>query len=151
MASWNDTVLSTSSSIERIEKGVSTLLSSSLTFTNNKIALAKDLLKARIQSELKAGNYDYLVDYENGKQLIDLIANPEIFALASDYYTCALIYADVATSNSSGAYVAKSANFMQEYDVQFLLAYATIHISRTQDGETTDYNPTTIRQTGFGR
>lgn len=81
---------------------------------NDKIAIAKDILRYDIERLLT--EHQILVDEEIGQKLIDAVANPETYALASDYKTIQLIYEDMAeTSLSAELYLKKANSYKLKY------------------------------------
>jgi len=81
---------------------------------DDKIAIAKDIIRYDIERLLT--EHKVWVDEESGQKLIDVIANPETYALASDYKTIQLIYEDMAeTSLSAELYLKKANSYKLKY------------------------------------
>jgi len=86
---WASSSLSTTGSIARWESDINDLADSGSNWTG-KIDAAKELLGDQLEWYLK--NQGVKVDASQGEILIDVIANPTVFSVTSDYATLALIY-----------------------------------------------------------
>ena len=113
MAVWADATLSDSDSIAKFESEIN-----SLTSTNweNSIAIAKELIGDKLEVILI--NQGYSVDEADGEVLLDIIANPTVFNLSSDYFVLYLIYGDLS-QGAEGLYMMKSDKYLQLFKQKF--------------------------------
>ena len=141
MATWANTTLSTASTLEAVESLSSKLMTTDQTAA--KITRAKKLLKRQIEAWI-AGK-GITVDESDSEILIDVIANPEIFDVTSDYLTLFLLYQDLYFNNSEGLYMAKRDYYETEWEDAYILAQSGINWDYDQDGTVDDYRKVTVR------
>ncbi|MBT7470198.1 MAG: hypothetical protein HN692_07335 [Candidatus Cloacimonetes bacterium] len=105
MADWSTAELSTTTSIVKFESEINDLTA---TNWNNQIAIAKELLGDRLEVVLTERGIS--VDEAESEVLLNVIANPTVFNLTSDYLTLSLIYDDLS-QGMEGLYLSKSEKY----------------------------------------
>ncbi|MBT6994537.1 MAG: hypothetical protein HN952_06230 [Candidatus Cloacimonetes bacterium] len=105
MADWSTAELSTTTSIAKFESEINDLTA---TNWNNQIAIAKELLGDRLEVVLTERGIS--VDEAESEVLLNVIANPTVFNLTSDYLTLSLIYDDLS-QGMEGLYLSKSEKY----------------------------------------
>jgi hypothetical protein len=129
---WNDVTLSTSQSIARIEGEVSSLLD-----PGDKIELANKMLRRQVENFLSGRGYQ--VNENAGESLLDLVGNPSVFDLASDYLVLHLIYSDLAISMGHDAYQSKAEFYHRQHVTQFEAALRAVRLDPLGDGHPEPY------------
>ena len=113
MAVWADAILSDAASIEKFEGEINSLTS---TNWDNAIAIAKELIGDKLEVILI--NQGIAVDEAGGEILLDVIANPTVFNISSDYFVLYLIYEDLS-QGSDGLYMMKAEKYIELYQQKF--------------------------------
>jgi len=139
MATWANTTLTTTTSLEAIEHIANDLMT--IDQIEAKITLAKKKLKLSIEKWLAGQGYK--VDESDSEILIDIISNPENFGLSSDYLTLSLIYADLFFQNTDSMYGAKRDYYEGEYEEAYTLALSGLNYDYDQDGTVDEYRKVT--------
>jgi len=111
--SWSGATLSTTTSIAKIESEVNNLTS---TNWNDKIALAKELIGDRLEVILT--NRGYKVDELDSEVLLDIISNPTVFNISSDYLVLSLTFEDLS-QGSDGLYKSKAEKYLAYFEQKF--------------------------------
>jgi hypothetical protein len=124
---WNDVTLSTSQSISRIEGEVASLLDPA-----DKIALADKLIRRQVENLL--ASREYRVDESAGQSLLDLVGDPMVFDLASDYLVLHLIYSDLAVTMGREMHQSKAEFYHRQFETQFNAAVRAIRLDPNRDG-----------------
>lgn len=133
MATWSTATLSTSTSIGKIESEINSLTS---TNWDNKIAIAKELIGDRLEVILTERNIR--VDEAGGDVLLDVIANPTVFNLSSDYMTLHLIYDDLS-QGQEGLYMQKLQKYNDYFERKFSEDVKRMNLDYDNDGTTDAY------------
>ena len=133
MATWITAVLSTSTSIAKIESEINSLTS---TNWDNKIAIAKELIGDRL--EVILNERGVRVDEAGGEVLLDVIANPTVFNLTSDYMTLHLIYDDLS-QGQEGLYMQKLQKYNAYFERKFNEDVKRMNLDLDNDGNTDEY------------
>jgi len=133
MANWDSATLSTSTSIAKIETEIN-----SLTATNweDKILMAKELIGDKLEVILTERGIS--VDESDSDVLLDVIANPTVFNLTSDYMTLHLIYDDLS-QGEVGLYMSKSEKYFAYYENKFTEDLKRMNLDLDNDGTTDVY------------
>jgi len=106
----------------------------------DKISIAKAKLKNRLETHLVGRGYRDYVNYEDGEELIDIIENPETFAIASDYLTLHYIFRDLAVKEDvDSMYYAKQREYKKDYEEEFAEAVRRINYDFDQDSTVDKY------------
>lgn len=129
---WNDVELSTAQTIARIEGEVNSLLD-----PTDKIALAKKILGRQLENLLSTRGYR--VNEAGGENLLELVANPAVFDLASDYLTLHLVYTDLSISMGRESYQGKADFYHRQYESHFATAARAIQLDTDLDGRADVY------------
>ena len=114
MADWSAAVLSTSTSIAKIESELNNL---TVTNWDNAIAFAKELIGDKL--EVLLTDRGYSVDEANSEVLLDVIANPTVFNLTSDYLVLSKVFEDLS-QGTDGLYKSKSEKYAALYERKFV-------------------------------
>lgn len=104
----------------------------------DKITLAKDILG--VDLELRLLQDGYTVDYDDGENILDLIANPTIFTNASDFMTLHLIYTDLAIGQNDEVFQKKAELYENRYKLELEKTTKLVDIDIDMDGTTDAYN-----------
>jgi hypothetical protein len=127
---WSDATLTTSESLEKYESEINNLTSENW---DNAIAIAKEIIGDKLEVVLMERGVS--VD-EESQELLDVIANPEVFNMSSDYLTLSLIFDDLS-QGADGLYKDKAMKYYQKFELKFaedikrMLLDDTIGIYRT--------------------
>ena len=135
--SWSSATLSDASSLEKHEAEINDLTSSDW---NDKISVAKELIGDRIEIALKDRGYDDYIDYTNDEDIKDLVANPTVMNLSSDFLTLSLIFVDLASGQETGTYAWKRDYYNDKYQEQMEIDLQRIDLDLDQDDDTDIYN-----------
>lgn len=133
MATWSTAVLSTSTTIAKIETEINSLTS---TNWDNKIALAKEIIGDKLEVILTERGIR--VDEADSKILLDVIANPTVFNLSSDYLTLHMIYDDLS-QGQDGLYLVKSEKYNAYFERKFSEDLKRMNLDLDNDGTTDEY------------
>lgn len=133
---WSSTVLSTTGSLAGIESEIASLTQDDW---DDKIALAKKILGRRLETMLSQRGYS--VDEASGESLLDLIANPVVFDMASDYLSLHLIFSDLSLSMGREPYRLKADHYRREFEAQYALAVQSVHLDTDLDGDADVWRP----------
>ena len=106
---------------------------------SNKISLAKELLGEDMERSLMNENLDHFINYADGEDLKDIVFNPTIFSIASDYLTLSLIYEDLANADEDSIFYKKSQNYRVKYERQFKKAYNLKNLDLDLDSDADIY------------
>lgn len=117
---WNDTVLSTTSSIARHQYNVNSLCTIG-TDWNDKIAIAHQ----------KLGN-DLIGRMYNNLDSLDDIQNTATLQLAEDYMTLALIYTELSANGLNEVFIGKRDWYWRMYSLQLSQSIPRIKLYNTQ-------------------
>jgi len=105
-----------------------------------KITIAKNKIKNKLETHLVMRGYRDYVNYDNGEELINIIANPETFSMSSNYLTLHYIFRDLATlQDVDSMYYAKQREYKKDFDEEFEEAIRRINYDYDQDGSTDEY------------
>ncbi len=104
----------------------------------DKIALAKDILGADIEIRLLQDGKS--VDYAEGEVLLDIIANPTIYGLCSDFKILELIYTDLSHGDEDSVYWRKAEIYLTKYTNELVKANQRVNFDNDLDGTTDEYN-----------
>ena len=139
MADWSSATLSTSTSIAKIESEIN-----DLTATNwdSKIEIAKELIGDKLEVILTERGI--VVDEADSKVLLNVIANPTVFNLTSDYMTLHLIYDDLS-QGQEGLYRQKTEKYNAYFERKFNEDVKRMNLDFDNDGNTDAYR---VRWTG---
>lgn len=117
---WNDTVLSTTSSIARHQYNVNSLCTIG-TDWNDKIAIAHQ----------KLGN-DLIGRMYNNLDSLDDIQNTDTLELAEDYMTLALIYTELSANGLNEVFMSKRDWYWRMYSLELSQSIPRIKLYNTQ-------------------
>jgi len=81
------------------------------------------------------------VDYDSGEILLDVINNPTVFGITSDYLTLALIYEDLSQGNYETLYGQKSKIYYSKYDQKYQQDVNRIDYDLNLDNTVDSYSP----------
>ena len=98
----------------------------------DKIALARTMLERRLENALT--NRGVRVSEAAGQVLLDVVANPRVFALASDYLTLHLIYTDLAADMGKELWFRKAEWYQRQFDANFTAALRQVNLDINVDG-----------------
>ncbi len=118
----------------------STALHATYTVSANwldKIAMAKKIIGRRLENQLSSQGYT--VDEGSGKVLLDIVVNPELFDICSDYLTLHLIYTDLANAMGREMYWTKAEFYHRVYKDHFDVAAKALNLDTTLDGSVDRY------------
>lgn len=87
----------------------------------------------------------YVVDYEEGEVLLDIIYNPTCFSVSSDYLTLAIIYEDLSRGDYETLYGQKAKIYYSKFDNKYPQDLERINYDLNLDDTVDSYTPT-IRQ-----
>lgn len=105
----------------------------------DKITVAKAKIKNKLETWLSMRGYKDYPDYDSDEVLIDLIANPDTFAIASDYLTLHYIFRDLAIAKGEDSiWYVKSKEYKRDFDEEFNEAVRRITLDLNQDGTAED-------------
>ncbi len=130
----------------------STALHATYTVSANwldKIAMAKKIIGRKLENQLSAQGYN--VDESNGKVLLDIIVNPELFDICSDYLTLHLIYTDLANAMGREMYWTKAEFYHRVFKDHFDVAAKAINLDTTLDGKVDRYRANVFSTTRHKR
>jgi len=132
--SWSTAVLSTRTSVEKIEMelGSDSILTDAQ--VNNKIALAKTLIGNSTELYLTMEK-EITVDESASEVLLNVIANPTVLSTASDYLVCSLIYEELSDGDDRSLYYVKAEKYHAYFETQFESAKMRFNIDRDLDGD----------------
>ncbi len=136
MGNWTDAELSTTTTLAALESEINSLTDSDWT---GKITLAKEEIGDRIEVYLKSRHYDSYIDFSEGQDIKDLISNPTVFNLSSDFYTLYLIYEDLAQGKNESAYYIKKQDYLQRFQDKIENDMQRIEISYDRDSTAEEY------------
>lgn len=106
-----------------------------------KINFAKTKLQTALENYLSSNGYK--VDEDSGENLIDLIANPDIFARASDYMTLFLIFSDLELGGTVNEIFDRKKDFYLEcYREEMEAKLKQVNIDIDLDGDADRYRVT---------
>ena len=106
---------------------------------NDKISNAKTIVGLDIEKLLRS--YGVVVDEYNGKILLDVVANPANFNIASDYKTLQLIYEDLCEGSLSAETFRKKADsYRVRYNAEIQEAWKRINIDYLASGNVDVYH-----------
>jgi hypothetical protein len=103
----------------------------------DKLNLAKQMLG--IDIEIALAERGVVVNELSGQVLLDVVTNPEEFAIASDYLALHLIYLDLSNGGFSELYDTKSKQYRSLYDIHFAKALKVMNLDPALSGLTTTY------------
>jgi hypothetical protein len=98
----------------------------------DKIDLAKEMLKYEIETALT--EMHYFVDEQAGEKLIDIVANPETFSLASDYLALHLIFTDLSQGGFNELFKNKAEYYWACYQRELKNCYKRLDIDYNLSG-----------------
>lgn len=127
--SWDTLTLSTATSLARLESEVTQLVPDQI---DGKIALAKKILGRRLENLLCLRGIT--ADETDGRTLIDVIANPGVFDLTSDYLTLHLIFSDLMLSMGQDSYRDKAEFHRREFEQHFERTASVMNLDINLDG-----------------
>lgn len=133
MADWSAAVLSTAASIAKIEAEINDLTS---TDWSNAIALSKELIGDKL--EVLLTDRGYSVDEADSEVLLDIIANPTVFNLTSDYLVLSKAFGDLS-QGTEGLYKSKSDKYMAFYEAKFVEDVRRMNLDTNNDDVVDDY------------
>ena len=133
MGVWADAVLSTTASLAKIESEINSLTDTSWT---NAIALAKELIGDKL--ELILMNRGINVDESDSEVLLDVILNPTVFNLSSDYLSLSLGFDDMSLGDGD-LYEYKSLKFKKKFEMKFNDDIRRITLDRNLDDTADTY------------
>jgi len=145
MGNWSDATLSTTTSIAKIETEINSLTNSTQA---DKIALAKEILGDEVELALMDSKYKDYIDLSDNEDYKDLVANPTVFNLSSDYMVLKLIFEDLCGGNEESNYFGKYKLYAKKFDLQFQKDMQRINISTDLDSTAEEYAKDITR---FGR
>ncbi|MCD4829620.1 MAG: hypothetical protein K8R90_09370 [Candidatus Cloacimonetes bacterium] len=99
---------------------------------HDKIALARTMLERKLENALTGRGIR--VNETAGQALLDVVANPRVFALAGDYLTLHLIYADLAADMGKEVWFRKAEWYQRQFDANFAAALRQVNLDTTLDG-----------------
>lgn len=146
--SWGNTIFSTTTTIAKWEQEINDLTSSDW---NDKIDLAKTIMGSDVELRLLKTGFGKYIDFKAGEDVKDLITNPEIFNLASDFKTLQLIYEDLAKGDTDSYFWVKSRLYKTRYDEELNRVWALKNMDYDQDEEVDEYKNDTFAAGGFTR
>jgi len=129
---WINAILSTTTSLAKYESEINDLTSGTWA---NAIALAKEILGDKL--EIILTNRGYSVD-EDEAALLDIIENPTVFNMTSDYLTLALIYEDLS-QGMEGLYKYKSEKYYTKFEKKFDEDVRRLNLDTNVDGTVDSY------------
>jgi len=141
MAKWDDTTLSTATTIAQWETEINDYAESGSDWSD-KITLAKKIIKRDIEEKLRSAGYT--CDYENDEEIINIINNADVFDLASDCKTLELIYKDLSRGDTESDFGQKMMDYRDKYSVMFDKAMKNLNLDTDQDDETDAYASTVL-------
>lgn len=104
----------------------------------DKIDVAKSIIGFDLEKLLT--DHNITVDEAAGQKLLNVIQNPQTFALASDYKTIQLIYQDLSESSLNGELYAKKAeHYARQYRDDLFQAWLRINLDPSLSGTTDVY------------
>jgi hypothetical protein len=105
---------------------------------NDKIANAKKIVGLDLEKKLRDKNIS--VDEANGKVLLNVIANPTNFSVASDYKAIQLIYEDLSESSlSAELYSKKALSYSEKYRDELYAAWLRVNLDLSLTGTVDEY------------
>lgn len=105
---------------------------------DDKIANAKTIVGLDLEKKLRDKNIR--VDEADGEVLLDVVANPTTFSIASDYKCIQLIYDDLAESSISyETYQKKAMSYRERYRDELQQAWLRINLDLSLDGDVEIY------------
>ena len=110
----------------------------------DKIDAAKNKIKNKINTWLVMRGYKNYPDYDadTPEVLIDLVANPTEFSIASDYLSLHYIFRDLAVSKGEDSiWYVKSKEYKKDFDEEFNEAIRRITLDLDQDGSADEDAP----------
>lgn len=131
--SWLSTVLSTRASIERIESEVAIDGFISDLCLAGKIELSKEIISAEVEIYLSITR-GITVDEANDDVLLDVINNPEVIGLTSDYLTLSVIFEDASMGDEHSPSYIKSKKYYAYYLKQLAIAKQRFNLDTNLDG-----------------
>jgi len=123
---WSDATLTTSESLEKYESEINNLTSENW---DNAIAIAKEIIGDKLEVVLMERGVS--VD-EESQELLDVIANPEVFNMSSDYLTLSLIFDDLS-QGADGLYKDKAMKYYQKFELKFAEDIKRMHLDLDLD------------------
>jgi len=136
MSNWSDATLSTTASIAKLETEINSLTSDNWA---DKITIAKEIIADFLEVALKSRHYDDYIDFDAGEDIKDLVSNPTVFNLSSDYLVLHLIYDDLAQGKNESAYWVKKEEYYKKYKIKIEEDLWRIEISTDLDSDTELY------------
>ncbi len=115
----------------------------------DKIAMAKKIIGRRLENQLSSQGYN--VDESSGKALLDIVANPELFDICSDYLTLHLIYTDLANAMGREMYWTKAEFYHRVFKDHFDVASKAVNLDTTLDGAVDRYRANVFSTTRHKR
>ncbi len=103
----------------------------------DKIAMAKKIIGRRLENLLSTQGYS--VDEASGKVLLDIVANPDLFDICSDYLSLHLIYTDLANAMGREMYWTKAEFYHRVFKDHFDAASKAVNLDTTLDGAVDKY------------
>ena len=104
---------------------------------HDKIALARTILSRKLENALT--NRGIRVNEKAGETLLDVVENPRVFALASDYLALHLIYSDLAADMGKELWFRKAEWYQRQYEANFDAALRQVNLDTTFDGVPEQY------------
>ena len=133
MADWSAAVLSTAASIAKIEEEINNLTN---TDWSNVIDLSKELIGDRL--EVLLTDRGYSADEAANENLLDVIANPTVFNLTSDYLVLSKSFEDLS-QGTDGLYKSKSAKYAAFYEAKFVEDVRRMNLDTNNDDVVDQY------------
>jgi len=105
---------------------------------NDKITTAKLEIGNSIKQMMVGRGHNEVVIVNSGYAMLDIITNPEVFALASDYYTLMKVYRDLWGGGSNEIYKDKHDQYRADYQRQLDIALEIAQIDPSYSGTAVD-------------
>lgn len=110
---------------------------------NDKIAIAKQVLGFDLEKKLT--DQGIKVDESTGQVLLNVINNPQTFALCSDYKVIQLIYQDLSeTSLNAELYAKKAEHYERLYRDELYKAWLRVNLDTSLTGTVNEYRSNMI-------
>ena len=115
----------------------------------DKISIAKKIIGRKLENQLASQGYS--VDEGSGKILLDIVANPDLFDISSDYLTLHLIYTDLANAMGREMYWTKAEFYHRVFKDHFDAAAKAVNLDTTLDGSVDRFRANVFSSTRIKR